>query len=982
MKEHPKASEGYGKMTLRAFVLGIVMVALLAWFTVLRENRPPYETLTATNIPVLPYLVLAAGVLLINPLVKLVRVIRQFSRVELLVIFLMGMVSNGIVSYGLVSQWVPLMAGLSSPRFNHSGMKWDITVQPYMNESFFLAAPGSREAAVKLRDADAAWNRARATLKAAQDLKACREDVARTQEELARFNASGGARPGAESIQQGLERAVRVEQRKLKQAEKAWQEYAATHSPEEVIGTFDAKVKKLEVECKARKDEMTNACLPMVTFVEEFEKGFPEEKRAIPGFVYVPGEGWGSYKSRIGRLVEGRKALRDIEKADAALAAAGPGGAPDAAALDLLLARAIGRLEKVGDTSSLLAQKAAVTTRIDLINARRNAAHVEMTSEQERGWFARDREIAAIEKRVKTMKEEIDVMDKDIKDLTEDIKTSLDPQVKVRERVLVTAAALKALRANIGAAGVTDCVALREQLKAPMAAFNSFDASMRRFLVGDVRWEVWGKPILNWGLIIIVFYIVMAAFNVLIFKQWAHNEKLIYPLAELSLTIAGADEPEQKGTVSQVFKSGLFWTGFAISAGAWCWNYWVRGNPWPFTFLDFKWEGYVDGSVFNALRDTRFKIIFAVVGLTFLIPTRVSCSMWLCQVLGMVQVLIMVWLGMGETYGSFGYDARNLMNFQTAQGGGALIVFALVMLWKCRKYLLSAFAPRALDGLERSERRELRVSSALFLAGSVALVAMFTFRLDVNIFYSITMYLLILVLTIGLLRAVAEGGVLTTQAMFNPFHFIRHVVGMDKSWSSPALFAPMWVFVAMMYLDIKAFIAPAMANALKIRDDMRIRRLKFHSAVAASILVALVVGVAVHIILCSAGGREKMSGHHYNGGVVDSYGYTVIQNMMLDKPGDVAGVKWWLVTGAVTMVVILLLRQRFSWMLHPIGLIMFTNPQMRLFWGSIFIGWCFKALVSKYGNRETYQRLRYVAIGLIAGELVVAALGWHRFDFW
>ena len=241
-------NEGYGKMTLRAFVLGIIVVAVLAWFTVLRENRPPYETLTATNIPVMPYLVLAAVVLLINPAIKLVRFVRRFSRVELLVIFMMGAISNGIVSYGLESQWVPLMTGLSSPRFNHPGMKWDVCVQPYMNESFFLAAPGSRAAAVKLRDADNAWNEARATLKAAQDLKVCREDLARAQQELDRFNAAGGVTPGSESIKQGLDRAVRVAKRQLLLAEKAWELYAASHVPEDVIGTFDEKVRKLSEE--------------------------------------------------------------------------------------------------------------------------------------------------------------------------------------------------------------------------------------------------------------------------------------------------------------------------------------------------------------------------------------------------------------------------------------------------------------------------------------------------------------------------------------------------------------------------------------------------------------------------------------------------------------------------------------------------------------------------------------------------------------
>jgi hypothetical protein len=210
---------------------------------------------------------------------------------------------------------------------------------------------------------------------------------------------------------------------------------------------------------------------------------------------------------------------------------------------------------------------------------------------------------------------------------------------------------------------------------------------------------------------------------------------------------------------------------------------------------------------------------------------------------------------------------------------------------------------------------------------------------------------------------------------------MRHVFGMDHSWSAPALMAPIWIYVAMMYVDIKAFIAPAMANALKIRDDMRMGRLKFHAAVCASIMAAFFVGLAVHLILLYSGGIGKMSGWHYNG-LVDAMGFGFIQNLMEQKPTDPDGAKWWLMAGSVIMIVVLLLRQRFSWMLHPIGLIMLINPQMLLFWGSIFIGWCFKSLVSKYGNRDTYQRLRYAAVGLIVGELCVAALGWHRFDFW
>jgi hypothetical protein len=973
--------EGDGKVTGRAFLLGLIVVVVFAWFTVLRENRPPWAALTATNIPVLPYVLLAAAVLIINPAVRLLRVIRPFSRVELLVIFLMGMVSNGIVSYGLHSQLVPLVAGPSS-RFNHPGVKWDVYVEPYLNESFFIEGKGSGAAAIKLRDADEAWNQAKSVLKSAQDVKVCKEDLVREQAALDALGPAQGPAAAADSVRQGFERKLRIAQRQLAQAEGVWAGYAAAYNPEEVLATFDARILKLEESRRLCKEQLVALKKPAVDFVSEFEKGFAPEKRAIPGIVYLPGEGWASYASRFDRLIQGRRALRDLRQADALLAAAAARGErPDAAALGTALDAAARRLEVIGDRSGILAQKAAITARKDEFERIRLGEMKTLQELQSKGWYARASDIEAIEKRVKELQKTVARLDLRIARLGEDIKAQIDPQLAIRDRVL---AALEAVRA-IQASATTDPAALRRQLQPAMAAFNAFDGSLRRYLAGDIAWGVWARPLLNWSLIILTLYVVLMSLNVLIFRQWAHNEKLIYPLAELPLLIVGGDDPDGVGYQPPAIKSGLFWVGFAISAAVLGWNHLAEAkliqNISPIG-LDFKWSAYVDGSVFNALSETRFKIIFSVVGLSFLVPARVSYSLWLWQVLCMLQLLVMVWLGMGQGRNSFPFHFGYLMNYQTAQGGGALIVFASVILWKCRTYLLSAFAPSSVAGLERGEQTELRVSSALFLGGSLALVAMFILRLGVHPFYAVVIYLLLLILTIGLVRGVAEGGILGTQAFFNPFHFIRHVFGMDKAWSSPALMAPLWIFVAMMYVDIKSFIAPAMANAIKIRDDLRIGRLKFHAAVWASILAAMVVGLVVHLMLGYAGGSGKMSGWHYSGGVTDQMGFGFIQRMMEEQPTDVAGARWWLLAGGVIMTLVIVLRQQFSWVLHPIGLVMCINPMMFLFWGSMFIGWCFKTLVSKYGDRETYQRLRYVAIGLIVGELVVAALGWHRYDFW
>ena len=57
-----------------------------------------------------------------------------------------------------------------------------------------------------------------------------------------------------------------------------------------------------------------------------------------------------------------------------------------------------------------------------------------------------------------------------------------------------------------------------------------------------------------------------------------------------------------------------------------------------------------------------------------------------------------------------------------------------------------------------------------------------------------------------------------------------------------------------------------------------------------------------------------------------------------------------------------------------IGMVMLVNPIMRAYWFSILIGWLAKSLVTKYGNKDTYARIRGLFIGLIVGELFIVVL--------
>jgi len=77
-----------------------------------------------------------------------------------------------------------------------------------------------------------------------------------------------------------------------------------------------------------------------------------------------------------------------------------------------------------------------------------------------------------------------------------------------------------------------------------------------------------------------------------------------------------------------------------------------------------------------------------------------------------------------------------------------------------------------------------------------------------------------------------------------------------------------------------------------------------------------------------------------------------------------------LAAGFVLFAGCAVLRLRFpKWPLHPIlFLVWFTYP-LRKIGTSFFIGWVVKSLVVKFGGGSTYQKVKPLMIGLIAGDL-------------
>jgi hypothetical protein len=89
----------------------------------------------------------------------------------------------------------------------------------------------------------------------------------------------------------------------------------------------------------------------------------------------------------------------------------------------------------------------------------------------------------------------------------------------------------------------------------------------------------------------------------------------------------------------------------------------------------------------------------------------------------------------------------------------------------------------------------------------------------------------------------------------------------------------------------------------------------------------------------------------------------------------------WYGAGALWIALTVFLRTSFFWFPHPIGFIMLVNPLMAQLWFSFFLGWVCKRVVVRYGGKTTYDRVRGIFIGLIAGELI-AIIVWAGISLW
>lgn len=487
-------------------------------------------------------------------------------------------------------------------------------------------------------------------------------------------------------------------------------------------------------------------------------------------------------------------------------------------------------------------------------------------------------------------------------------------------------------------------------------------------VIAQIPWWTWIKPLAYWMIFVGGCYGAFYCLAYVVLDYWTRRDKLIFPLAQLPESLV--PQEHEKGWIPKSYKTVGLWVGIAIpflllSFNALATMGMLPGASWiklGFDPTPIIKDTMFEGLITNDLWQMHFLIVFTAIGISFLLPTQVSFSIWFYFLVGKSIILICSWLGYGRTGKDFPADWLWQTNPVTSMGAGGIMLFSAISLWRC------------LAEYRRLAGQTMRWRLMMPVIGLMVFLAVITGWLWWNwswnpssLLIAITFVGFVTLLTLGLMRMTAESGMYWIQNSGGSiFHFFK-ALGLGAVVKT-ALIGPLMVVYSVMFLELKTYMAPNILNAARMREDVRASRLRFHANIVLSIAVTIVVSLAVMIMVSHIIGANRMNSWFFKAFpelIVDQVGATI-----MDKPEFHGADTFWYGTGAAWVAVTAVVRRAVFWFPHPIGFIMLINPLTANLWFSFLLGWLSKTMVVKYGGKVTFDKVRLIFIGLIIGEIM------------
>lgn len=522
------------------------------------------------------------------------------------------------------------------------------------------------------------------------------------------------------------------------------------------------------------------------------------------------------------------------------------------------------------------------------------------------------------------------------------------------------------------------------------------DGSYNRYVVeawyiglsGDkgIPWGAWIIPLAAWSILFAAIYGMQACLAVMLRAQWGEREALAFPLLRLPLALTeDVDRDDKFGVIGHFFRSPLMWIGFGIAVFVQGFNGINLYYPqWPAIPLSLDTSLLLTESPWNQIGSTPLRIWPIAIGITYLLSSEVSFSLWFFYWFTKFQFMAAFYLGFppNSLPNAMGSGQKLFTGYQEV---GAHLAFVTMIFWTGRQHFKHiwrrATRREAAKDAEKSEALSYPVAFWGF-ALCFALLVAWTVAAGVTFTLAIALWVSYLVLAIVVARVVAEGGLLFVGHGWMPLGTLAQLFGSGAgAWLSPAHgVVPAAMLEMSCIQDYRGSLMPSFVQVFKLAYDRKINSRHLFFLLCAVILAGMAVSIQMNVRL----GYEN-SGLQLQSWLVQ-WGPQMTGNNVRELSRAAPEASWlnwfWMAFGALLTYGMMLARSRFAaFPLHPIGYMMSLTWAMQMLWFSVFLGWLCKVLIMRFGGVDAYRKMIYAFLGLALGD-VAMMLFWLVIDGW
>lgn len=483
-----------------------------------------------------------------------------------------------------------------------------------------------------------------------------------------------------------------------------------------------------------------------------------------------------------------------------------------------------------------------------------------------------------------------------------------------------------------------------------------------------IPYSAWIRPLLGWGIFLGSLFLCVLSLAKLVYPQWAVNERLAFPIAQVELAMVAPPSPGRM--FNALYSSRIFWIGagiaFVLQNQAAFYLYFPKHVPQIPLYYDFTRLMTAEPWIYLNTDIKANKIVFVYLAMGYLSQARVGFSVWATYIL--VQIAIVC----GQMFFHRDTPGDALID----QHLGASLVLMIGVFWVGRHYWKGVILDRRLGG---------RLPLMLAMVGFVGMVAWLrVLGVDLSMCLLIVAFLLLAHFVTA--RIVAETGIPVFRCYGTP--------GQVYFRMNPQAFTVRDVYFAQFFTAVGAFTtresgAVFLQHGLWVADRTDPDRPKGLPAprlgwvIAWALLVSFGVGTfsALHCYYRYATPlTHVLPQRKINPDEMETMpAFTVADRLVQRARGDYARPSWnpviHISTGAIITTVLFVLSLRMSgWPLVPVGYILATIPFAGWVWYSVLLGWLAKVLILRLGGAKMFTDFKPLFIGLIVGEALAAAV--------